>query len=91
MKKTNIILFLSALVLSTLAFGWLRIANMPEEVIARSLDGFKAVKVSSIFHLGPKQQAIYINDPVPDSRDCYRPLWLSSCLTLFKYGGKGKK
>lgn len=44
MKKTNIILFLSALVLSTLAFGWLRIANMPEEVIARSLDGFKAAK-----------------------------------------------
>ena len=44
MRKANIILFLSALVLSTLAFGWLRIANLPEEIIARSLDGFKAME-----------------------------------------------
>ena len=44
MRKANIILFLSALVLSTLAFGWLRIANLPEEIIARSLDGVKAME-----------------------------------------------
>lgn len=44
MRKANAILFLSASVLSALAFGWLRIANMPEEIIARSLDGFKAME-----------------------------------------------
>ena len=44
MKKANIILFLSAFALSTLAFGWLRIANMPEEIIARSLNGFKKME-----------------------------------------------
>ena len=44
MRKVNILLFLSASVLSALALGWLRIANMPEEIIKRSLDGFKAME-----------------------------------------------
>ena len=57
MKKANIILFLSVFVLSALVFGWLRIANMPEEVIARSLDGFKAAEaVDEVKVIAPLNQ-----------------------------------
>ena len=44
MKKINIVLFVSAFAVSALALGWLRIANLPEEIIKRSLDGFKAME-----------------------------------------------
>jgi hypothetical protein len=42
--KNNIVSFLSAAILAALVLGWFRIANMPEEVIQRSLDGFKAAE-----------------------------------------------
>ena len=45
MKKANIVLFLSAFILAALSFGWLRISNMPEEIIKRSFDGFDAMEV----------------------------------------------
>ena len=44
MNKIKVVLFLSAFILSASALGWLRLANMPEEIIKRSLDGFKAVE-----------------------------------------------
>ena len=57
MKKNYIILFLSASILGALALGWLRIANMPEEIIKRSLDGFKAVEaVDEVKMIAPLNQ-----------------------------------
>ena len=45
MKKINLILFISAFAFGALALGFLRIANMPEEIIKRSFDSFDAMEV----------------------------------------------